>query len=32
VRITLELDPGWRFAGVRRTSGGAKVELAGPDD
>lgn len=30
VRITLELDPGWRFVGVRRTASGARVDLAGP--
>ncbi len=30
VRITLELDDGWRFGGVSRTSTGARVDLVGP--
>jgi hypothetical protein len=30
VRITLALDPGWRFRRVRRTATGAKVELTAP--
>ncbi len=30
VRITLALEPGWRFGGVRKTAKGAKVELLGP--
>jgi hypothetical protein len=30
VRITLALDPGWRFRRVRRTNNGAKVELISP--
>lgn len=30
VRITLALAPGWRFAKVRRTATGAKVELVAP--
>ncbi|HWB74804.1 MAG TPA: hypothetical protein VG755_07605, partial [Nannocystaceae bacterium] len=30
VRITLALEPGWRFAKVRRTATGAKVELVSP--
>jgi hypothetical protein len=30
VRITLALEPGWRFGGVRRTGKGAKVELLAP--
>jgi hypothetical protein len=30
VRITLQLEPGWRFSGVHRTSTGARVDLVGP--
>ncbi len=30
VRITLALDDGWRFGGVRRTARGARVDLVGP--
>jgi hypothetical protein len=30
VRITLALEPGWRFGGVHRTGKGATVELLGP--
>jgi hypothetical protein len=31
VIVTLELEDGWSYGGVKRTSGGARVELRGPD-